>query len=737
MDSSSDDSSRHVITEQDIQQLKAKYSIEMKDDIDNPIKVCIKLIFEAATERNSAKRNELSKSLSEFLTGHNGVINLFLALVDFDTSSQKVTTHNQRFTAVANIIACLPELCMPYSEYCQIIFNQLKPLLLSNNKQYSTLACIIVKSILESNHAQRGNIEEIILGPILEPFTMHENQIKPHESIIIIHNLIQNHVSTNLFVEIFPNLFYALESLESTPSRLKSLLKISIASILNALKPGPACCLLDKVLFHCDDLKQKYIPFAEDEDISIRIINDESMSYERPCVLIDLVISILENSGNELLVLEVFFHFKEAMLLAKRDEDRLLSSALVESLLQRSVEEKSDTLDLMTLVATNGKRSLELVARTLLNYVSFFRSKQDSLAFKMISQSICSCCSILEVLSVTLGGKEENQLIERKCIPVLRELSKLLESQTDLGKPAEELGQTIRSLNARLEGNLKGEPPVEDVGSSGWILKKEFESITRDLNDRLVPVRVHAMVRLKQMIIANDQFVTEQIPQIYRLTLCFLGDVEPYVFLACINLMAEMAIRRTETILPKLRELYLDGSLELQRRLNIGEVLVRLFRQLNATAPHYAQQVINVLYSGCKDAEELIRMSSLTSIGELCRNLGESLGKHMVEILEAVESVLNCDTIEVKCAALDLLRSLLSGLRADNMESVQRDLKLIYQLLKRAGHKEANAKFRLHLELVLDEVNRLARELLGAGSVSSSVESLVKNIKVLSILPDR
>lgn len=738
MNSDSRYSPQYDLNEENIQRLKDKYSHEMKDDVNNPIKICIKLIFEAATEKNQIRRLELSKSLSKFLTGPNGVINLFLALVDFDTSSQKVTTHNQRFIAVANIITCLPELCMPYSDYSQIIFDQLKPLLLSDNKQYSTLASIIVKSILDSSQAQSDITEKIIIYPIINSFLLPDCEIKPHEAIIIIHNLLQNHVSTNLFVEIFPNLFYALQLLETTPSRLKSLLKISIVNILNGLKAGAACCLLDKTLFHCGHLDQKYALSLEEQEISVRLADKESTSQQEfSCILKNLVISILEDSDNELLVLEFFFHFKEVMLFAREANERQFSTTLVETLLQRSVEEEPGKLDLMNIVAANGKRSLELISRTLLNCVSFFRSKQDCSAFKVMSQSVCSCCSILEVLSVTLTSIEEEELIGNKCLPVLKQLSKLLTSPVDSHQQCGELLQTIDSLTKRLESHQKNGPSEDSMGADNKFMKKEFDSITKDLNDKLVPVRVHAMVCLRQMMIANQRYAIDQIPQLYRLTLCFLGDAEPYVFLACINLMAEMAIRRTDTILPKLRELYLDGSLDLSTRLNIGEVLVRLFKQLNETAPHYAQQVMNVLFAGCQDREELVRMSSLTNIGELCRNLGESLGKYAIEIMSVLEGVFNTDTLEVKCAALDLVRSLLSGLHAINIESVQRDLISIYQLLKRVSRRQVDPKFRLHLELALDEVGRLATEILKGEGSNDNGDNLVKNIKLLSILPDK
>lgn len=738
MDSEFKDHRHYDLNQDDIQKLRDRYSKEMKDDPDNPIKVCMRLIFGAATEKNPDKRIEISIDLCKFLTKPDGVITLILALVDFDTSSQRVTTHNQRFTAVANIITGLPELCMQYAEYCQIIFSQLKPLLLSDSNQYSTLACIIVKSMLESKHAKDKNIENLILDPVFKAFHTEECQFKIYEAIIIINNLLQNHVHSDLFIRDFPQLFYIARTLASTPSRLKGLLKVSLITILNSLKAGVACCLLEKTLFHCYHLLENYVISAEEEEISVKYVEKQSSCID-PCTLgrDSMVIGIVKDSANELLILEFFFHFKEAILFAVGDYERNLSLFLVQTLLESEGSGEPFGLYLMNIIATNGKRSLESIARILLNYVSYFRANQGDSDIMKLSKNICvMCCSILKVLLATMRNDEEQEFVKRKCSSVLKELGELLLPQKDCDEQTRELYQDISSLNDIIAHVNKDRPSTESAkNDTKSAMKKEFDSITRDLNDKLVPVRVHAMVRLRQMIIANERYTVDQIPQLYKLTLCFLGDPEPYAFLACINLMAEMAIRETGTILPKLSELYLDGDLELQQRLNVGEVLVKLFRQLNKTTPHYAQQVMNALFTGCKDSEELVRISSLTNIGELCCNLGESLGKYLIEILNIVQSVLNTDTLEVKCAALNLLRTLLSGLHAVDVESVQRDLKSIYQLLKRLARSQRDAKFRMHLELTLDEVSRLAKEIMDVGT--NEVDSLVKNIKVLSILPDR
>lgn len=728
-------------TEENIQKLKQKYSQEFKDDPKNPIKICMRLIYTAATEKDSAKRFNLSYELSDFLTKPDGIINLFLALIDFDSSSQKITTHNQRFIAISNIITQLPKLCMSYEDYCSNIAQQLKPLVTSDSTKYSNLAGIIFKSMLESPRCKVKDVTNVVLGPIFNGLKQSKCSYKPHESITAIFNLIQSHLPIKFSVEIFPQLFYSLIVLNETPSRLKSLLKASLVSILNDLQPGVACCLIEETLFHEGHIINLYAKKSEESEISIEVL-DESRQLEESesnYELIEkLVLTLLESCNNDLLVLEFFFHFQETMWNAKDDYSGQLSARLIEPLLYQTIQEESTKLDLLNIIATNGQQALNLVSRTLLNYVAFLRGDKRNLALiaTLTRQSIRSCLTILEVLSVTQNDDSSRETLNRKCLPTLKQLSELLTCEGfDPGRDHAELRTDLDQLLTRLEKNLAESDHQESHGGNDHIVR-EFNTITRDLNDKLVPVRVHALVRLKQTVLANDPYTVSRINQLWTMVQSSLADPEPYVFLACINLVSEMAVRKTSELLPNLLELYCKEELDVQHRLNVGEVLVRLAKQLNETAPIYAQQVLDALFKCCQDLNELVRMSSLTNIGEISSNLGNSLGKYVLEILGVVKAALESDTIQVKCAAADLLRTALSGLDSFKMESIQREMKDIYELLRRTQSRTFDDKLSLQIELAFDEIDRLAKELMHLDEQDES-ENLVKNIKVLSLSSER
>lgn len=721
-----DGQAEFVFSQENIERLKQKYSVEMKDAQENPIRICMRLVFEAAIQKDPKKRLELSLELSEFLTKSDGLVNLFLALIDFDESSQKTTNFSQRFMAVAQIITCLPKLSTTYEQYCDNISRQLLPLLLHRIDKYATLASIIIKSLIDSPHAKKqpNKITDIVLKPITQPLLVNnqDNRLRISDSILAIHNLVQNHLQASLFLGSFSNLLYGLINLYETPSRMKSYLKTILIDILNDLKPGPACCLLEKAIFQDSKRCNIYQVVVEEDEITIEISKSNKFNFD---TLEEVVIDLLENCHNDLLILEFFFHFQAAMWTNSNEEQKSHCASLINPLLAQTIEERPNSkLDLLSSIITNGQRAIELISRTLINYIECLRRDLDGSFQNSAHESIGYCVSILEVL---LLKHTEDDIACQRILQTLSEIKKtLLESGNQKGSKS----KLIQNLNSFLQ-KIKKESRLVEI-EDDYKAQKECENVMKDLNDKLVPVRVHALVRLKQLIMANDKFTISKIPHLITLVESTLAETEPYVFLASIGLLAEMSLRKTSDILPKLIELHSRQDLSLQQRLNVGEVLVRLTKQLNKTTPFYAQQMLGALLANTSDVEELMRASSLVNIGFICSDLGDTLGKFVLDILLCIERVLTYDTIQVKCAAIDLLRTTLLGLDKHNVESIQRELRSMYNLLKNLKRKTLDEKLCLQVDLALEEIGRLAKEILGHQKEQES--RLVKNIKVLSLL---
>lgn len=736
MTSFKSDEDEYEFNQHNVKRIKDLYSEEMKYKPDNPVKICMKLVLDCATEKDPRKRLELSYELSEFLTQPGGLMRLLLSMVDFDTSSQKESTHNQRFIAIANMIAGLPHICLPFIDFCNNIFKQLKSLLYNDNPTYGNLGTIIIHKLFDSPRAQRIDLPDIVYKPLIDSILKSDNSfMTTSQAVTSIYNMIINNIPVNHFVSIFPNLYFILISLENSPSDLNKKLKTILSLTLNGLKPGAACCLLESTLIN-DRMMPKYDVLIDSDAISVKV-KDEQINYVETVEndkMKRVIMSILANCDNEALVLEYFFHFKEVMWLSRNEIVSQRCAKLVEPLLDDTLLEKpNNKLDLFDIIANNQDRSLQLIMRTLSGYLNFIRYERDERE-RVVLSSIRGCLDILQLLVLSMDDPRD--LLVSKCSPVLIEFQSTLITNPTKKFHNEEIiiQDQLKGIIAIIEKEVnlstsKSDSTIDITNES----EPEYNSIMKDLNDKLVPVRVHGLVRLKQLFIENNELVISRSEELFSKIEGSIDDKEPYVFLACVNLIAEMTIRKTREILPKLTDIHSRQDLDLQHRINVGEVLVRLSKHMNETTPFYGQQVMAMLLHGTTDPEELIRMSSLTNIGELCKNMGDSLWKYVIDILDCIERVLQSDNLQVKCAAIDLLRTTLSGLDSLKVESIQRDLKRIYVILKDAKRMTLDDSFCLQVQLALDEIDRIAKEMLGLDVERKSDDSFIKNIKVLQL----
>lgn len=88
------------------------------------------------TEKLDKQKLELvSMTLCYELIKPTGICNLINASIDLDESSQKVTTHNQRFMKLSLIVAGLPKLCCSLERFFESICNQLIKILLNTSDE--------------------------------------------------------------------------------------------------------------------------------------------------------------------------------------------------------------------------------------------------------------------------------------------------------------------------------------------------------------------------------------------------------------------------------------------------------------------------------------------------------------------------------------------------------------------------------------------------------------------------
>ena len=69
----------------------------------------------------------------------------------------------------------------------------------------------------------------------------------------------------------------------------------------------------------------------------------------------------------------------------------------------------------------------------------------------------------------------------------------------------------------------------------------------------------------------------------------------------------------------------------------MGEALVRATKELGELTPAFKNQLLNAFFATASDPDAMVRASSLSNLGEVCRNLRYSLGSIAAELMVHLE----------------------------------------------------------------------------------------------------
>ncbi|XP_077151841.1 transport and Golgi organization protein 6 homolog [Ranitomeya variabilis] len=244
----------------------------------------------------------------------------------------------------------------------------------------------------------------------------------------------------------------------------------------------------------------------------------------------------------------------------------------------------------------------------------------------------------------------------------------------------------------------------------------EILSATQDSD---VPTRAAALRSLTRLLEQRHPQVLELREQVMRL---FVGNLEhgdPFVYLSAIQGIAVLSGDIPERILPILLSQYertvsLTGKTpSLETRMKVGEALMRCTRTLGDMVLQHKDALIHAFLRGCRDPDNSIRASSLSNLGELCKQLQFSLGPVIHEMTSCLSAVVHTDPeAEVRRAAIHVIVLLLRGLRERATEVLRDVLLELYRLLKYIVQCEKDSVSVLHAQLGLEELDGIMRAFL-------------------------
>lgn len=165
-----------------------------------------------------------------------------------------------------------------------------------------------------------------------------------------------------------------------------------------------------------------------------------------------------------------------------------------------------------------------------------------------------------------------------------------------------------------------------------------FDQALEDLCDPLLPIRGHALLTLSKLVENKDQEACAQKQYLLSVAQQHLKNDDSYIYLNAIKLLSALGDSFPDIVLNTLTEEYSDSAKDVfekdaEIRVKTGEVLLRVVKSLGEIAPKYKALLLNTFLAGVRDDDHLIRASSLSNLGEVCKVLGFKLGSVVTEVL--------------------------------------------------------------------------------------------------------
>lgn len=420
-----------------------------------------------------------------------------------------------------------------------------------------------------------------------------------------------------------------------------------------------------------------------------------------------------------------------------RKERFLWRSLIVLQLLSAFCEDQL----LQAAITSDGVAIVDLIKATL-ERISVVCSQQDLEMLMMQSESVTLTIGIATLLVTPDATKEVYDAL-KSCLPALDNLGKLHPNES-IKAMALELGIAIRTHGATSCGkrNIASlEKSIEriDVQDTPVVTDKAIPDISRfqeawdNYCDPLLPVQGHGILALSKLIRARDPETIAHKEKLLEIFQKCLDHEDSYIYLMAIQGLVALTDAFPDDIVNILASEYanfntlsrkVDKSPEL--RMKLGEALMKMPQLLGEMLPKYRDNLMNAFLSTARDPDPLIRASSLSNIGEICKCLQFSLSTYICEIFTCLNSCVKYDdSVEVRRAAVLVITLLLRGLGNNAFQVVGDTLKDLYRILKHVYIVDKDDVVKVHVQLALEELDLIMKGFL------FPKQSLSKKINVL------
>ncbi|XP_078043925.1 transport and golgi organization 6 isoform X2 [Augochlora pura] len=314
-------------------------------------------------------------------------------------------------------------------------------------------------------------------------------------------------------------------------------------------------------------------------------------------------------------------------------------------------------------------------------------------------------------------------LSERKKalnLPAFNEFKLFLEERRTVSNMPTQLLVLMKELIELIEN--QGQPKRKNYQDLSVECRstKKFDDAVKDLTDPLLPVRAHGLIVLTKLIETKDPCAIARQIVVLQIFKENLKHEDSFIYLAAINGLCALATSYPQVVIETLVHEYIDmpqrtstNEITVETRTKLGEILVKVTRGLGEMATEYKNILINGFLCVVRDSDSLVRASSLSCLGELCKVLGFRLGNIITEVIYCISCIIKTDKApECRRAAVMVTTLLLRGLGKDTLTDLGKDLVDLYRGLKHLRDNDEDPVLRLHAQLSLEELDQIVQDYL-------------------------
>ncbi|CAO1373779.1 unnamed protein product [Diamesa hyperborea] len=238
-----------------------------------------------------------------------------------------------------------------------------------------------------------------------------------------------------------------------------------------------------------------------------------------------------------------------------------------------------------------------------------------------------------------------------------------------------------------------------------------FEDAMKLLRSSEIYCKVYGSDLLIKLLKKRDPQALVNRHTILAVAMQNLKETESYAYLNVIRLLVVLTHFLDSEVIDALMVEYKNQEIEIDERLKIGEVILKVTEELGETSIKYKTSLVHCFLLGSRDTNQEFRTSSLVNLGTICRILSYQIHTFFQEMFLQLESIVKCDDyLPSKRAAAMVLSQILAGL--PNLMEFQDFLLPIYRLLKDILANEPDPQTRIHAEIGLDHLKTKTKDFL-------------------------